>query len=251
MTQAAPAGFLTVGEAAARLGVSRLKLREAVARRLIPARRDNEGQLRVDLDAAPPDLADRLAGSEMSAGDLLDMLFDEVEELQAQVAEKDAERLALVGLIERQADALDRAAALMPGDTGGTERALALMETAGARLEASLGQTARYDDLLARAAALAERGAAAEAGAERAFALLDAAVAAAERAEGDRTRAAEMLGRALEGAERLEGELARRDATIAQQQSLIDRVMAMAERAAALAPAPRRRGVLGWFKGQK
>ena len=53
--------FLSLAEAAARLGVSRLKLREAIAKGVVPARRDNEGRWRVDLTALPPDVTDRRA----------------------------------------------------------------------------------------------------------------------------------------------------------------------------------------------
>ena len=72
--------FLTVDKAALILGQNRLRVREAIARGQLQARRDNEGRMRVDLtdlshvpkNGAEPALAPDA---------MLGLLFDEIEEL--------------------------------------------------------------------------------------------------------------------------------------------------------------------------
>ena len=55
MTDDSSEAWLSLDEAAERLGVSRLRLREAIAANAIPARRDNRGFWRVSLaDGAAP-----------------------------------------------------------------------------------------------------------------------------------------------------------------------------------------------------
>ncbi len=102
--------FLPVAAAAERLGVSRLKVREAAARNLIPSRRDNENKLRLDLSGTPlPDLSEIGIRSDVPPAMLMDVLFDELEELHAELAGAAVERSALRDLADRQAEALDRA----------------------------------------------------------------------------------------------------------------------------------------------
>ena len=102
--------FLTVGEAARHLGVSRLRVRQAVAADLVMGRRDNEGNLRIDLSAAIGRNADLdLSGATVDAPALMDLLFDEVEELRALLNAKDAETRELTLLAGRQSSAIETA----------------------------------------------------------------------------------------------------------------------------------------------
>lgn len=260
----APLHFLTVGAAAEHLGISRLKLREGVARKLIPARRDNEGALRVDLSALAPGVTEQLQSSDLSASDLVDMLFDEIEELQGQLATQPR----LIALLGRQADALDRGGAALeraaqdrdrlaalleralarlegetpPALTTVTDRALGLLEHTGARLKTSLQQSARFEALLERALKLSETGAALTPTTDRAMDMLERALAEAETARTASGKATALLGRAMDMGERLESDLARKTQTIAQQKGVVEQALAMSERALSAATPSRRRG---------
>ena len=81
--------FLPIGEAALLLGVNRLRLREAIAKGVVKAQRDNEGRQRVDLTSAPDDLEKAMAQSPTDPSALIDALFDEGEEMQLQIDERD------------------------------------------------------------------------------------------------------------------------------------------------------------------
>jgi hypothetical protein len=210
-------GFLPLAEAAARLGISRLKLREAIARGLIPARRDNEGRWRADMTAAPVDLT---AGPPAAPEALIGALFDEIEELAAERGEAEAERDRLAGLAQAQADALERAlsaaeakaveagrmravadgaltaaeaaAARAEAMQAAADRALALAERAGAALAAAQAENARLED------GLREKTAALEGQArllDRLFSLSETALETAGRAAGPRGLWDRVLGR--------------------------------------------------------
>lgn len=264
--------FLTVAEAAARLGVSRLRLRDAAARGLVPSKRDNEGRLRFDLaevTEAPPG-AD---GPPLAADALLDILFDEVEELQAELSTRDDEVAALSALAARQDAALDQATAALEAKAAAearlgalldralshleadadarerlaavTARALSHLDGAGEGLERSLAQTARFEALLARALDLAEAAGGADgaeaqalaAAADRAIGLLDGALARAEAEQEKGARAEAMLERALAAGERMERDLAARTAELDKQKQTVEAALAVSERAVALAGA--------------
>ena len=134
--------FLPVAEAAERLGVPRLKVREAAARKLIPSRRDNQNKLRLDLSGTSlPDLRKAKSDGDTPPEMLMDLLFDEIEELHADLADAAAERSALRDLVGRQADALDRAAERMERDAGQKARLSSLLERALNHLEAGAAAT--------------------------------------------------------------------------------------------------------------
>lgn len=283
--------FLTVGEAAKRLGVSRIKLREAVACGLIPGRRDNEGSLRVDLSkvAASQSLDALFNGTkQISPPDVLDLLFDEVEESQQNLDTSDARIDALSALVLRQGEALDRADAalkeseaneeklstfldrsfsLLEIQTASSERlrdvsdrALALLDDSGDRLEASLAQVTQFEELLERALMLVEAAGTADGdraeamgdAADRAMHLLDRALADAEDSHSAVIIADEMLGRAIATGERLESEVSSRDEIIRQQKTMVEKVLAMSERAVGLVPKgqARKGGFFAWLNGK-
>ena len=242
-----PAGresFLPLAEAARRLGVSRLKLREAAVKGVVPSRRDNEGRLRVDLSAAPPDVTRAAEAVHAAPAALIEALFDEIEELQADLADRTETVARFADLAGRQQEALERAAealetsqretarlaglldraldlAQMLEGRGGAdpaaERALELLEETAAALEASRAESARLAALTARAVAHADaaaaaaetRGAGLAAAADRALALADRATRELESARADSARAAALLARATDTAERLEAEVTR------------------------------------------
>ena len=190
--------FLDVDEAARVLGVSRLTVRDAATRGVLPARRDNRGRLRVDLTEGTEALLERLRAAGPPSAAAVDGLFDEIEELTEAVAERDARLARLEALLERQDAALARAVSALEADGHGgvpaqaAERTLAALERAVGRLEASEGRERRLMDLLERA----------EAPMERAMAAAEEARARAEAQEGRLRETEAALERALELGER-------------------------------------------------
>src|SRR6187402_2646513 len=81
--------WLTLDEAAGRLAVSRLRLREAIAAGVFPARRDNRGFWQVLLGADLTGMNDRIEAARLPAEALVDLLFDEIEETNLLLADRD------------------------------------------------------------------------------------------------------------------------------------------------------------------
>jgi len=166
-------GFLPLAEAAARLGVSRLKLREAIAKGVVPARRDNEGRWRADLSGLPDDLAAALRDRPAAPEALIEALFDEIEELVAERAGAEAERDRLAALVASQGAALERA--VMAAERQASELGR-LRDVAGGALAAAEAASARAEAMQAaadRAMQLAERASAALAAAQAEAAALE------------------------------------------------------------------------------
>lgn len=264
--------FLSVAQAAEQLGISRLKIREAAARGLIPSQRDNENRLRLDLSALDHIDFDK-EGNQLNQSALMHALFDEVEELHEDLGARAAEVAALRDIADRQADALEAAADQMekgafdrkqleelldralahleaPNQNSVdaqlaevSDRALTALEATGDKLEASLSQTARFDALVARAvdyaAASKEAGAtdarAMGATAERAMQMLDVALQEAELSSQTAQKTGQMLERALDTGERLEQQVAMRVQEIETKNATVEKVLEMSERAVALA----------------
>ena len=260
--------FLSVAEAAARLGLSRLKIREAAARGLLPAQRDNQGQLRVSLAGLTGAQLD-LSGQGIDGAALMGLLFDEVEELHEALLIGEAEIEALKALAARQAQALDQAAERIEQDAAEksrlvdllaraldhleaqpgpqreqklarlSERALQHLETTGEQLESAVAQSGRFDQLLARAVALAEASKAE--GADKAAALGEAV-----------ERAMVILERALAAGGWLEEKLAAKDQEMKAQDRALAQAISVSERALALAggkPSQRRSPWQGFWQG--
>ena len=141
--------FLTVEEAAERLGTSRLRVREAVALSLLEARRDNEGRLRVDL----PDGGTLTRGDlgELDAEAILAFLFDDIEDLDADLTERDARIDALLELVSRQDAALARADRTVEALQQDKARLAEMLDRALVHLEDSASREARLESLSDRA----------------------------------------------------------------------------------------------------
>jgi len=186
-------GFLPLAEAATRLGISRLKLREAIAKGVIPARRDNEGRLRADMSALPDDLAGALSARPAPPEALIEALFDEIEELTAERDAAHAGQGRLADLLEAQGNALDRALATAEARAAEVARLTPLVAAALAAADAATGRAEAVQAVADRALGLADRAAAALGSAQ-----------AAARADHDRLAAAlaEKAG-ALDGQTRL------------------------------------------------
>lgn len=266
--------FLPIGEAARLLGLSRMRLREAIAKGVLPARRDNEGRLRVDLTSIPPDLEGRISGTGMAPAELLDTLFDEVEELQGLLAERDEEIGKIHRLLERQDSALAQSMDLLGKHTnrsrpqgdrteelaGVSDRALAMLDDATARLEAALQDNARYRQLLERALSLSDAATAPgrdsselTQAADRAMSLLDRALQEAERKGAATAELSAMLERALATGERLENQIRESERLVRRHEAAVGRMIGISERAINLVTVePRRRWWwLAWLTGRQ
>ena len=184
--------FLPVAEASRVLGLNRLRVREAVARGLLPARRDNRGHLRIDVEAAPADLATKLGGG--APAGVIDGLFDEIDELSDLLAEREGEVRRTTDLATRQDEALGRAVALIEGRV------------------APAAPTGSEDRL------------------ERALAMLDRSVGQLEAARSENARLTGLIDRALETTGRMEAELVERDAALREREAALERLLALAER---------------------
>ncbi|MEM9048847.1 MAG: hypothetical protein AAGC92_09020 [Pseudomonadota bacterium] len=276
--------YLPLADAAGRLGISRLKLREAVAKGLLPARRDNHGRLRVDLASAPGDLSEATARETAAPEALIEALFDEIEELTAEREEAGETAAHFAALAARQQEALDQMAAALEAaqaethrltglleraldlaeslDAGTapanavTERALALLEETAGALEASRIEGTRLASLLTRAVALADeaaaRGEARIAGlsqaAERALSLLDRTGAALEKARADGARATALLDRAMAVNAQLEAENAEKKRVLESQARMLDKLFSISETALSAASKARSTRLLPrWF----
>ncbi len=201
--------FLPLAEAARRLGLTRLKLREAIAKGVIPARRDNQGRFRVDMEALPDDLPAAMRGAEAAPEALMSALFDEIEELSADLegSQEMVDRLA--GLAGAQADALDRVTAALEARTAERDR---LSDIAGRALGAATEAEARATALQATT--------------DRALTLLD--------------RAAGALGGLQDEVTRLRADATQKDETIAGHAAQLDRLFTLSEQALERAAEARR-----------
>lgn len=271
--------FLPIGEAAQLLGLSRIRLREAITKGLLSARRDNEGHLRVDLSAVPKDFDSRLAGEKAQPGELLETLFDEIEELQFHVAGRDADIERLTSLLERQDAALERSLELNERGRAATspnqiakdgsdkaladvsERAFVLLDDVADRLETAMAQNDKFRQLVERALYLSERAASGSgdkieelSGAvERALNLLDRSLQEGESKTEAATRLTELLDRALTTSQQLEEQVQNKVEVINRQEETVGKLLGISERAVGLAGSaqPSRWRWLNWFTGRR
>jgi hypothetical protein len=138
-------GFLPLTEAAERLGLSRLKLREAIAKGVVQARRDNQGDWRVDLTGVT-DLSRTIKAVEIDPDVLMTLLFDEIETLSTERDSAVADRDRLADIAGR---ALDAAEAQGKALSGTTERAFGLLDRTVAALESAKAEMAAKDHHIA------------------------------------------------------------------------------------------------------
>lgn len=265
--------FLPAAEAAERLGVSRLKVREAISKGVLPARRDNEGRWRVDIDVSVGDLNAALDGLEAQPADLIGGLFDEIEELYELLAGKSEDVERLSALVERQQQALEKTVAALESAQADTERlavlferaldladaleavsgnealedvsarAFDLLETTSRELVQSRGETLQLSQLLGRAVSLAEtvekssetKITELNSTTEKAMILLDKTVENLEQSKSETARLAALLDRSMQVSAVLEADLDERGKIITAQEQTVDRLFSLAEKTAGLA----------------
>ncbi len=270
--------FLPIGEAAQLLGLSRIRLREAITKGLLSARRDNEGHLRVDLSAIPKDFDSRLARQTAQPVELLETLFDEIEELQFHLAGRDADIERLTSLLDRQDATLERSVELNERSQAGgppfqvsedgsaraladvSDRAFLMLDDVTGRLETAMAQSDQFRQLVERALDLSERAASGSgekieglSGAvERALNLLDRSLQEGE-SKGDATlRLTGLLDRALTTSQQLGAQVDEKSDVINRQEKVVGKMVGISERALGIADSaqPRRRRWLGWLIGR-
>ena len=186
--------WLSLEEASSRLGVPRLRLREAIAVGVIEARRDNRGFWRVSVQNLAA-VRDRVAAARATPAQLMELLFDDVEEATAVLAERESDLERLSAVVERQQALI--------------EQALRLAEGAGSS----------ETSMVAKFAVLNERS----------QALIDRALSGLETRDADLSTTTGMLGRAMDVAARLDAEVERQAEIAQRQRVLLDRVFAVAE----------------------
>ncbi len=250
--------FLPISEAALLLGVNRLRLREAIVKGLVKAQRDNEGRYRVDLTSAPDDLEKAMAQCPTEPSALIDALFDEVEEMQLQIDERDGHLDRMQSLIERQDGVLHRSIELLEkyrnevargsgastpeALAGVSERAMSMLDEVTGKLESTLAENERYRGLVARAVSFSEEWSkATDARAER---LTDAADRAVQKLGG-------LVDRALAAGQLLEREVGEAREKLQRQEQVVGKVLDISERAVeAAGRQTARRGWLAWLTGR-
>ena len=210
MTEPRGETWISLDEAARRLGVSRLRLREAIAAGALTAGRDNHGFWRVSLDDEAGAMR-RIATVRAQPHELVELLFDEIEEMAARLSERDDDVARLMSLVERQQALLDRALH-----------------------RAEEGNAADMPASAERLAALQERS----------HALIGRAMSELETRDTELAKVTGLLDRAMDAAGALDVEVARQTDVAQRQRALIDRLFALAQTSLErIAPASRG----GWF----
>ena len=235
--------FLPLDEAARALGVSRLAVRDGVARGVLPGRRDNRGHLRVDLSGGAAGLIDRLRAAEPPSAGAVDGLFDEIEELTDALAERDARLARAEDLLARQDAALARAVSTLEARAGAAEPegagseagVVVASEVAGGGEDVPSSSGAAVRDVERIPGELAERT----------LGALERAVTRLEASEGRERRLLALLdraglsgkggplARAVEAAEEARARAAEREARLAETEAALERALALGERALA------------------
>jgi len=195
MSNAPNETWLTLDEAAARLVVSRLRLREAIAAGLLKGRRDNRGFWHVLLAGEAVEMAGKIQAARAPPEALVELLFDEIDEMNLHIAERDASLERLNSVAARQQEML--------------ARALSVAETpapAETRLDG------------ARLAALNERSSA----------LIETALDKLAGRDGDIAKLTEIIDRALTTMGGLEAELKRQSEVAERQKGLLERLFVLA-----------------------
>jgi len=189
--------WLSLAEAAKRLGVNRMRVREAIAAGAIGARRDNRSFWRVSLAADVSDVKRRMQDIRPKPEVLIELLFDEIEELDTDLAERDSSLERLDAVVARQQVTLERALSLAeksenPGTSSDRGRLAKLSERSLLLLETTIGKIADRDADIAKLTSL--------------------------------------LDRAFKNISGLEGEIGRHAEVVERQKSLLDRLFEIADK---------------------
>ena len=138
--------YLSVDEAAERLGISTIRLRLWIREKRVPAVLDNQGRWRVRLDADPSNVAPVPMSDPTQA---VDVLIDEIMELRQALNEtrQTAERLQILAGRQQEvlAQAIDRAEAERTARVAAEEHGAALDERVRRALDLAEAALARAE----------------------------------------------------------------------------------------------------------
>ena len=234
MADTAPEAPLSVREAAERLGISTVRVRQYIRSGQLRGFRDNRSHWRV---MPPLHSRERLAaeaGAELSESDAVDLLVDEILELRDTLGERE-ERLAQVdALAERQQAALDRAIKTLNGVQAERDAALAraaASEAEAARLRELLARTLdRLEEALARMASEDKQHRSVLTTLDRALTLLDSATEALSHERELRGRVETLLAEATARLEVMVADKSTSATLIARREATLERALGLLER---------------------
>jgi hypothetical protein len=236
-----------VAEAAARLGISTLRVRHRLRTGSLKGFRDNRGHWQVRVDGP------NMPGNEqpLDRDALIDMLVEELLEAKDRADEQAGAIKRLHAIIVRQQELLDRAVARLEAPSAGQadprsadkltkalDRALAMLETSLARQEELTVRADRFRAMMERSLALLETvapGAAPADGGrmagtlEQAFGVANKALARAEASSHHAARLDGMVERALSIAEENAESQKRAEQRVARRDALLERTLGVVE----------------------
>ena len=258
--------FITVSKAAKRFGVSSLRLRLAAAQNLIPSKRDNEGQLRLDINQIQS--SDFLETKvDLKAIEVFDLIFDEVEELQVQLKKTEQENSKLKELAFKQSEVIDRAEAKLSNEylakkkvfsllekaihlleenaltdrqkENLSQRALNLCQLATEKFEKSNLLSKTFQSMLERALTAAEEKSkdyrnnlvVLSGTTDKAMDTLETAIERAELEKSNAEKSNVLLDKALLVGEKLEAKLKEKEQNLKKNQTSLEQALAISERA--------------------
>jgi excisionase family DNA binding protein len=232
--ETAPEAPLSVREAAERLGISTVRVRQYLRSGQLRGFRDNRGHWRV---VPPLQSRERLAaeaGAELSESDAVDLLVDEILELRDTLNEREERLARLDTVVERQQSALDRAMSQVSELRAERDAALARAsagEAESERLRELLARTLeRLEDALARLAAEDSRHKSALATLDRALSLLDTTTQRIALERETRLKLEKMLAEATARLELMVDDKAASAALIARREATLERALGLLER---------------------
>jgi hypothetical protein len=186
--------WISLEDAARQLGVSRLRIREAIAAEQLPARRDNRGFWQVSLDKNF-DAKGRFESERLDPEALVELLFDEIEEVNLVLADRDASLERLNAVASRQQEMI--------------ARLLSLAEPSSDRASADAHRLAEINDRMSR--------------------VIETALEKLASRDGDIVKLTGLLDRALTTIAGLESELQRQAGLAERQKGLFERLFALAD----------------------
>ncbi len=229
-----PEAPLSVREAAERLGISTVRVRQYIRSRQLRGFRDNRGHWRVVPPLQSREQLAAEAGTELSESDAVDLLVDEILELGDTLGEREERLTRLVTLVERQQATLDRTFAELNGVRAERDAALACAaasESENKHLRDLLERTIeRLEEALARLAVADKSHRATLATLDRALNLLDTTTQRLSLDRETRLRLETMLAEVTAKLELMVEDKAASTALIARREATLERALGLLER---------------------
>jgi excisionase family DNA binding protein len=229
-----PEAPLSVLEAAERLGISTVRVRQYIRSGKLRGFRNNRGHWRVVPPLQSREQLAAEAGAELSESDAVDLLVDEILELKDTLAEREERLTRLDSLIARQQQAFDRA--ISERNDVRAERDAALVRAAASegesgRLRELLGRTLdRLEEALARLTDADKRHRSALTTLDRALTVLDSTSQRFALERETRLKFEALLAAAAIDLQRSVEDKAASAALIARREATLERTFGLLER---------------------